>query len=140
MELIMQVVQEGGPCPVLGGKKVRVEELGLTTEVWPLLVGYRHRPEGCYCATASRPVWTYSQAGLHAHSHCCDSKCSGLGPLISLLCSLLPGSFHYFPGSALLTPSPDICPGSTFMNPPAPGSSPARSSHQDCACSLRGAH
>lgn len=63
MELIVKVVQEGSPRPVLEGRRVEIMERAL-------------RPEGApdaWLRAALRAkcilvmVWTSGQAGLHAH-------------------------------------------------------------------------
>lgn len=63
MELIVKVVQEGGPRPVLGGRRVEIVERALRAEGAPdawLRAALRAK---CISVT----VWTSGQAGLHAH-------------------------------------------------------------------------
>lgn len=48
VELIMKIVQESGPRPVLEEKKVRVVKLALRTEMCPLPGGSRHLAWGLF--------------------------------------------------------------------------------------------
>lgn len=58
VKLIMEVVQQGGPRPVLKEKRVGIMELAQRTEVCPLPGGSRH-----LATSTPVPVWTCGLAG-----------------------------------------------------------------------------
>lgn len=71
MEFIMKVVQEGGPRPVLEGKR-GVVKLALVAEACPLPGGIQTPgPRAAILINCIRAtVWTYLLSGLHTHKCC----------------------------------------------------------------------
>ena len=72
VEFIVKVVQEGGPRPVLEGKRVGAVKLALTAELCPLPGGLpTPGPRAALLANCiPAMVWTDIQAEIHAHKCC----------------------------------------------------------------------